>query len=86
MYLDEAQTIVRTRTSCVGISIQTLTTAMAALDLRWMATGTEHGLQIRIFTTSENGWESWQLEFVSKDHHVAHALTHAFAEWFLLRS
>ena len=85
MYLDEAQTIVRARTSCVGISIQSLTAAMAALDLRWMAIGTEYGLQIRIFGVSENGWGSWQLEFASEDHHVAHALTHALAEWFTLR-
>ncbi len=35
---------------------------------------------------AENNWESWQLEFVARDHHVTHALTYALAEWFVLHS
>lgn len=83
MHLDEAQTIVRGRTSCVGISLQSLTASMADLDLRWVAFGTPQGLQVRIFTTSSSSRDHWQLEFLSRDYHMTHALTYALAEWFI---
>jgi len=86
MHLDEAQTIVRGRTSCVGISLQSLTAAMAALELRWLAFGTEQGLRVRIFAASADGYEAWQLEFLSRDYHMTHALTYALAEWFTVQS
>jgi len=86
MHLDEAQTIVRSRTACVAISLESLTASMADLDLRWMAFGTEHGLRVRIFTTSVSNWEDYQLEFTSKDYHATHALTYALAKWFLLQA
>jgi len=63
MHLDEAQTIVRGRTSCVGSSLQSLTAAMADLDLRWLGFGTEQGVRVRISTATANGHEDWQLEF-----------------------
>ncbi|WP_407571988.1 hypothetical protein [Deinococcus altitudinis] len=86
MYLDEAQAIVRGRTACVGLSLQSLTASMADLDLYWMARGTERGVQIRIFTAHAHGDEQWQLEYVSRDYHMTHALTYALAEWFVIQS
>ena len=85
MYLDEAQTIVRGRTACVGISLQTLTASMAALDLGWMAYGTAHGLRVRIFRTSAPGGDGWQLDYLSWDYHMTHALTYALAQWFTIQ-
>jgi hypothetical protein len=85
MRLEEAQTIIRGRTSCVGISTQSLTVSMADLDLQWMALGTEQGLRVRLYTAGSDGHDGWQLEVMSRDYHLTHALTYALARWFRLR-
>ena len=86
MHLDQAQAIVRARTSYVAISLRSLTESMADLDLRWVAQSSAHGLEVKIFSASSDVDQACLSAFISSDYHVTHALTQALAEWFVLHS
>ncbi|MGY2895173.1 hypothetical protein [Deinococcus sp. UYEF24] len=84
MQLYQAQALIQTRTACLGISIQSLTALMSSVGLRWVVFNTEDGLEVQIFMTAAGYDAAPQVEFSSQEYNVAHALTHAVAQWFVL--